>query len=198
MDPKLLEDLKLQNDATLHLCDAVLGHTSFVPYTLNTSCKVHRLPDSQLWQVQVGLLNVGCCPLWDEALEGDAIVCDLACDLRTAKHSVKVGNAITSERDFMVREHQQQSSLLEQPTSANLLTPYLSLELRLSLKSFNSHLAALMLHLVRQSLQQGALSCPWRSQEECHAAWLDGSADVVQQDKSGLASLDADEANERL
>ena len=56
----------------------IMRLTSLVPHALDASCKVHGLPDSQLRQVQVGLLNVGCCPLRDEAFEGDAVVCDLS------------------------------------------------------------------------------------------------------------------------
>ncbi len=59
-------------------------------------------------------------------------------------------------------------------------------------------LAAFMLHLVRQRFQEGALSCTRRPQQQGHATGLDGSADVVQDDKSGLAWPDANETNEPL
>lgn len=55
-----------------------------------------------------------------------------------------------------------------------------------------------MLHLVSQGFQQGTLPSTRGSEKEGHAARLDGSADVVQQNKSGLAGTNADEANERL
>ncbi len=60
--------------------------TCFMPHPLDASRKVHRLSDCQLWEMQIDLLNVGCCPLWDEALEGDAIVRDLPCDLQCKYH----------------------------------------------------------------------------------------------------------------
>ena len=52
--------------------------TSLVSHTLDACSKVHGLPHCQLGQVQVSLLNVGCSPLRDEALEGDAIVRDVS------------------------------------------------------------------------------------------------------------------------
>ena len=50
-------------------------------YALDTSSKVHGFPDSQLWQVQVRLLDVGGCPLGHKLVKGGAIVGDVASDL---------------------------------------------------------------------------------------------------------------------
>ena len=61
-----------------------------------------------------------------------------------------------------------------------------------------SHLAALMLHLVGKGLEQGGLSGARGSQQQGHAAGLDGAADVVQQDEPVLAGADADPAQGRL
>ena len=55
-----------------------------------------------------------------------------------------------------------------------------------------------MLHLVGQGLEKCALACPGGPQEKGHAARLDGSGDIVQDDKSVLAGPDANEANQCL
>ena len=55
-----------------------------------------------------------------------------------------------------------------------------------------------MLHFVGQGLEEGALPCPRGSQKKGHATRLDGTADIVQDDKSGLAGPNANEANECL
>ena len=53
-----------------------------------------------------------------------------------------------------------------------------------------AYVAALVLHFVGQRLEQGALPCAWRAQQESHAAGLDCTADVVKKRELVLGVLE--------
>ena len=56
--------------------------TSLVPHTLAARAEVERLPYSQLPQVAVSLIHIGCCAAWHKFAEVLAIVGDVAINLQ--------------------------------------------------------------------------------------------------------------------
>ena len=77
-----LSTIKSLSTSVDHFLDSLRRSlTCFLANTLNSSCKIHGLPHCQFWQVQICLLNIGCCPLGDELIEGLAIVGQLSSNL---------------------------------------------------------------------------------------------------------------------
>ena len=56
--------------------------TSLVPHALAARAEVEGLPHSQLPQVDVSLIHIGCCAAWHELVEMLAIVGDVATNLQ--------------------------------------------------------------------------------------------------------------------
>ena len=56
--------------------------TSLVPHALAARAEVKGLPYSQLPQVNVSLIDVGCCAAWHKFFEVLAIVGDVAINLQ--------------------------------------------------------------------------------------------------------------------
>lgn len=65
-------------------------HTCFVTCALTSSSKVEGFPHCQLRQMGVCLIDVCCSPLWDEVLEGVAIVGDGAMHLHPHDHLINM------------------------------------------------------------------------------------------------------------
>ena len=66
------------------MCTKDKQHTSLATNSLTASCEVKRLPDRQLRQMLILLLNVHGCALRQELSQRGAIVQDIAIDLETA------------------------------------------------------------------------------------------------------------------